>query len=89
MNFIALKKDEFEKVYEQMTKAFIQDEIRYFDDAFKLLDNEDYKIYHIIYNEKRVGFISIWDLKDFYFVEHFVFYSKKQSNCFGKYFVTC
>lgn len=83
MDFIALKKDEFEKVYEQMTKAFIQDELRYFDDAFKLLDNEDYNVYHIIYNKKRVGFISIWDLKDFYFVEHFVIYDEYRNKGLG------
>ena len=83
MEFVALKKEEFKSVYDQMTKAFIKDEIRYFADAYKLLENKNFNVYHIIDDKEKVGFITIWDLQDFYFVEHFVVYEEYRNNGIG------
>ena len=83
MEFVALKKEEFTSVYEEMTKAFVKDEIRYFNDAVALLNNEKYNIYHIVFDNKKVGFITIWKLSKFYFVEHFVIYNQYRNKGLG------
>ncbi|MBQ9071967.1 MAG: GNAT family N-acetyltransferase [Bacilli bacterium] len=83
MKLIAIHEDEFVGIYEEMTKSFIEDEIRSFDDAYVLLELDSYNIYHIVIEEKRVGFITVWDLSTCFFVEHFVIYEEYRNSGFG------
>lgn len=83
MKLLAINEEDFPLIYEEMSKAFISDEIRSFDDTYILLELEAFNIYHIVDNDKRVGFISLWDLGSCFYVEHFVVYEKYRNQGYG------
>lgn len=83
MDFIKVKKEEFDTVYREMQGSFVIDEIRDYGDALAVLGNEAYSIYHIVEQGERIGFISLWDLGDFIFAEHFVIYELFRNQGFG------
>ena len=83
MKLVSICEEEFESIYEEMTKSFPKDEIRSFSDAYILLETESYNIYHIVEDDKNVGFITVWDLSSFFFVEHFVIYEEYRNSGFG------
>ena len=76
MKLVVIKKEEFRSIYEKMTTSFAADEIRAFEDAYKLLDVKKYKVFHLISKNEKVGFITIWNLSSCTFVEHFVIYEE-------------
>lgn len=83
MDFIKIKKEEFDAVYRAMQSSFVLDEIRDPGDALAVLENEAYSIYHIVEQGERIGFISLWDLGDFIFAEHFVIYEPFRNQGYG------
>lgn len=69
MNF---ESNEFSMVYEIMRQAFPIAEIRTYEKAYSLLNNEGYKISVIRDYKNRIGgFIAVWDFDKFLFIEHF------------------
>ncbi|MBE6622675.1 MAG: GNAT family N-acetyltransferase [Ruminococcaceae bacterium] len=84
MKFEKISPSEFPFIYKEMEKSFIKEEIRDFDDAVKVLENPDYSVYHIEYDGKKVGFITVWKLSEYYFIEHFAVYEKYRNMGFGK-----
>ena len=83
MELVVIKKEEFKSIYKAMTISFASDEIRTFEDAYKLLDVKEYKVFHLISNNEKVGFITIWNLSSCTFVEHFVIYEEYRNKGFG------
>lgn len=83
MDFVKVKKEEFDAIYQAMQSSFILDEIRDYRDALAVLENEAYSIYHIVEQGERIGFISLWDLGDFIFAEHFVIYEPFRNQGYG------
>ena len=83
MELNEIKIEDFDGVYAEMEKNFIFSERRDYTDQKKILNNEKYKIYHLINEKENIGFITIWDLCGFYFVEHFVVYEKFRNNGYG------
>lgn len=81
MKLIRAGKKDLPLIYEQMTQNFVIEEIRDFIDAQKVFDNEKYTIFHINENNINVGFMCIWTLQEFTFLEHFVVY--QQFRCKG------
>ena len=69
MELNEIKIEDFDGVYAEMEKNFIFSERRDYTDQKKILNNEKYKIYHLINEKENIGFITIWDLCGFYFVE--------------------
>lgn len=68
----ALDVKEFSMVYEIMRQAFPDAEIRTYEKAYALLDNQNYQISVIQDYENNIGgFIAAWDFDEFRFVEHF------------------
>ena len=59
-----MKDEEFEKVYKIMFESFPVDERRTFDEQIELLSNPLFEIF-------VKGFISIYRLEEFCFLEHF------------------
>lgn len=84
MRFQIVQPDEFKMIYEEMENNFVLEERRDYKEAYEVLNNELYTLYHIIENENKVGFISLWKLKGFVFIEHFVVYEKYRNNGYGK-----
>ena len=67
---------DFNSFYSEIQKSFIEDERRDYKDARKLFCDGKYEILSLIYKQKRVGFISLWQLSDFTFAEHFVIHEE-------------
>ena len=71
---------DFKHTYES---SFPEDERREFDQLLDLLDNTQFKLYEIYLNEKFSGFISVWNLTGFNFIEHFAICAKEQGKGYG------
>ena len=74
---------DFDRIYSEMEKSFIPDEIREKDKAFKVLSKKEYVIYIFKENGEDVGFITIWEFDGFAFAEHFVIYEKYRNCGYG------
>lgn len=83
MKLTKAKLNEMPAIYSHMKNNFIYDEIRDYDDAVKVFDNEKYSIYYVIENDEKVGFMCVWDLVKFVFLEHFVIYEQYRCNGYG------
>ena len=76
-------KADFEVIYPAMQNSFIPDEIREKDAALTVLDEEDYTVYKIYENAEWVGFITLWELSGFAFIEHFAVFSEYRNRGYG------
>ena len=83
MKFEVINKEEFNSIYESMTTSFASDEIRTFEDAYKLLSLKEYKVFHLTLNNNKVGFITLWKFDTCTFVEHFVIYEEYRNKGYG------
>ena len=75
---------EFDGIYREMQKNFIPEEIRDYTEAREVIAEEGYSLYHITQDDTRVGFISVWELSEFAFVEHFVIYEGYRNKGLGE-----
>ena len=83
MKLVVINKEEFKSIYEKMTTSFASDEIRTLEDAYKILDVKEYKVFHLTLNNNNIGFITIWNLDTCTFVEHFVIYEEYRNKGYG------
>lgn len=83
MRLIRADAAELKDIYATMTENFIPDEVRDYADMERLYGNGKYTVLHIEEKGRRIGFMSIWTLKDFVFLEHFVVYPDYRNNGSG------
>ena len=83
MQFVKVEKLDFNDVYLQMEESFPVCERRSKEEARAVLNEKDYTLYHIEEDGKKIGFISVWNLDGFYFIEHFAIYAKFRNLGFG------
>ena len=83
MKLIKTNDIEFDLIYKELEKNFIREERRDYYEARATLSDKSYTVYHIANNGERVGFITLWELSDFIFVEHFVIYEQYRSLGYG------
>ena len=74
---------DFDEIYSEMEKNFVKEERRDYIPARNLLDKEEYLVYHITVSGENVGFVTVWRLSDFSFIEHFVVYEKYRNLGYG------
>ena len=84
MRLIKATKVDFEVIYPAMESSFIPDEIRDKDAALAVLTEEGYVVYKIYENDTWVGFITLWELSDFSFIEHFAIFSEYRNRGYGE-----
>jgi GNAT superfamily N-acetyltransferase len=84
MELIKATKEDFKKIYDEMTHSFPKEEIRDFCDALTAFEDPAYAVYHTVKNGTRIGFITLWSLEGFAFCEHFVTYEEYRSKGYGK-----
>lgn len=75
--------EDFDLIYDELEKSFIPEERRDRADARKLMEAGEYTVYHVLDADSRVGFITVWELDGFAFVEHFVTYEKFRNLGYG------
>ncbi|MBE6645197.1 MAG: GNAT family N-acetyltransferase [Ruminococcaceae bacterium] len=75
---------EFDGIYREMQKNFIPEEIRDYESAREVMKEDGYSLYHVLCDDIRVGFITVWELSEFAFVEHFVIYADFRNKGLGE-----
>lgn len=75
--------DDFDLIYDDLEKSFIPEERRDRVDARRLMEDGEYTVYHVLDADKRVGFITVWELDGFAFIEHFVIYEQFRNCGYG------
>ena len=71
---------EFMQIYES---SFPEDERREWGQLLELFGNKQFNLYEIYIQEKFIGFISVWDLMEFSFIEHFAITDTEQGKGYG------
>ena len=77
-------KEDFDRIYQGMKESFIPEEIRDEKCARSLLDKDEYIIYNILYRNNAVGFMTVWELSEYAFLEHFVTYPEFRKKGYGE-----
>ncbi|MCR1897541.1 GNAT family N-acetyltransferase [Irregularibacter muris] len=79
-----MTEQEFAQFWEIYDNSFPKTEKRSLKEQKKLLKNHDYKV--ILHREqgKIIGFITLWKLKTFYFIEHFAIGKEHRNRGIGK-----
>ncbi len=71
---------DFKQIYET---SFPDDERRDWNPFLELLNNKQFSLNEIYDQQKFIGFISIWDLTEFSFIEHFAIRAAEQGKGYG------
>ncbi len=83
MLFVKAELSDLPYIYSQMEMNFIHDEIRDYEDAVKVFSNKKYSIYILHEKSFIVGFMCVWALSTFSFLEHFVIYDEYRCQGYG------
>lgn len=83
MKLIPILAKDFDAIYDAMERAFVLEERRDREPARALLDNGLYTVYHVEEDGERVGFVAIWTLGEWSFIEHFVIYEPYRNRGLG------
>lgn len=83
MDFLKADNADMSFIYSGMLQNFVRDELREYEDFARVFHNGRYGVYHITENGKRLGFVGIWELEGFAFVEHFVIYADFRCSGYG------
>ena len=83
MTLERVKREDFDNLWRQMEESFVKEERRDKEDALKLLERVEYSLFHTLENGERVGFVALWILDGFVFLEHFVTYEKYRNKGIG------
>lgn len=75
--------EDFDSIYDELEKNFILEERREREKARALISDGAYTVYHVLDDETHIGFITVWELTGFAFVEHFVTYDEFRNKGYG------
>ena len=71
------------EIYHCYCTSFPEDERRGEAQFWDLFDNEYAQIVSIVKEEKNIGYLILWELSEFVFVEHFEIFSQFRGQNFG------
>lgn len=83
MEIINASYADFDSIFSEIEKNFIEEERRDYEDAKELFLNGKYSILQFLIDGQKVGFITAWTLPDFVFFEHFVIYENFRNRGYG------
>lgn len=69
--FNRINKDRFDEIYKIMEESFPDSEFRVRSQQRDLFDVDIYSVYGIENNENLKGFLAVWDMGEFVYIEHF------------------
>ena len=72
--------NEFKILYEE---AFPPDERREWPQVVDLLSNSNFNFFGIYHHERTIGLLSVWNLDEFQFIEHFAIQDIDRGQGFG------
>ncbi len=65
--------------------SFPENERRDFVDVIKLITNQQFTLYAVKFEIEIVGMLSIWELSEFYYIEHFAIDENYRSEGIGSF----
>lgn len=71
MKLVPIKKEEFLPFYQKMEAYFIYDERRDYASSCNVFNHKEFTFYAIEEKNQNIGFISVWECKEFTYIEHF------------------
>ena len=74
---------DFDLIYSEMERNFVPEELREYDFAREAMEHPAFTVYHIEENGDRVGFMTVWELEGFAYLEHFAVYDKYKNQGLG------
>ena len=83
MTLQKIQQSEFDEIYTHLENNFIPAERRDYAHAKSLLTNPYFTIYHVVEDYQNVGFVTVWELNGFDFIEHFVIYENYRNQGLG------
>ena len=83
MNLRKIEAADFDAVYDKMEAAFIREERRDREPARALLQNPLYHLYHLEADGTRVGFVALWTLGEWTFMEHLAIDGQYRNRGYG------
>ena len=84
MQIVKAKGTDFDFIFSKIESNFIPDERREYDEALRLFKEGRYEIYHLTFEGKKLGFITLWQLPEFTFAEHLVIYEEYRNSGYGR-----
>ena len=80
---ILFNKQDFTQFYNILTESFPPDEIRSRQEHLELLDRPEYAVWAVYDQQQLQGFLTVWDLGDTAFIEHFAVRSDCRNSGLG------
>ena len=78
-----LGKEDFEKVWGIMEDSFPPSERREKERQYGLFEKKEYRIYGAVEADTLLGFLAVWDLGEFTFLEHFAVAQRARNRGLG------
>ena len=72
------------KIFSRYEKTFPEDERRSKEQFLDLAENPDVFVFLIKNEDETIGYCVIWELNDFYFLEHFEVFEEFRNQKFGE-----
>ena len=72
------------KIFYRYEKTFPEEERRSKDQFLDLAENPDAFVYSINHEDENIGYCVIWELQEFYFLEHFEVFEDFRNQKFGE-----
>jgi GNAT superfamily N-acetyltransferase len=72
------------KIFYRYEKTFPEEERRSKDQFLDLAVNPDAFVYSINHEDENIGYCVIWELQEFYFLEHFEVFEEFRNQKFGE-----
>lgn len=89
MELKRVRREEFAEIWLRMCAAFDRTERRDEAAARALADEPRYALYFLVEEGRRVGFVSVWELEGFAFVEHFAVDETLRGHGYGGSAIEC
>lgn len=74
----------FDVFYEFLSESFLKVEFRSYEAQKRLLKKDSYQILFCFIGDKIVGVMALWNLEDFWFIEHFAVTTALRNKGIGK-----
>lgn len=84
MRLLRERGDGFDEVYALMKESFPKSELRDEGAAREILENRTYRLYRITEGGEFIGFLGVWRLPEFLFIEHFATRPELRGKGYGK-----
>ena len=74
-----------QEIYDSYCGTFPEDERRDLNKFTSLFINQNVKIISVLHESKNIGYLIIWELSNFIFVEHFEVFTEFRNQKLGSY----